>query len=196
MENNVVLPISKQDLSLLQQKLASNPAWAAMLGSVPALKAAIEHPVRLHLRSFLSDMDTAVDAACENTNHPEDWDDVRENVSEARADFKRLLNAQPDAEEETAGTVPEPSNSGCCPNCESARMATLFSKACDYNYFDIPHLDFHTEGSMPGGMGIPGDSDGPDLEVCLDCARIINAELPLSDDELHKRIAAYQKGRF
>lgn len=87
----------------------------------------------------------------------------------------------------------KPHGNTVCPCCTGRRIVSVYSKACNYNWFDIPYLGFETKGYMPSNMGIPGDGDGPDIEVCLDCGRVVNGEYPLPDDVLQQRVVKYKE---
>jgi hypothetical protein len=91
--------------------------------------------------------------------------------------------------------TPSATGSRACPCCGGKRFVHAYSKACNANWFSIPHLDFSTDYTyMPSNLGIPGDGDGPSLTVCLDCGRVQDTQYPLSDDELRRRIKRYQEG--
>lgn len=189
MANSHLIALPAQELSALLCA-ATAPQFAQLFAQLPSFRAALLAPVDDELRALAGAADQAISAACANTNYPEDWDDER-----ARVERLRTQKQAQDAAQAAAPLRPVPKKYGntTCPCCTGARIARVYSKACDYNYFDIPHLGFSTEGYMRSNMGIPGDSDGPSIEVCLDCGRIVNGEYPLPEDVLKQRVAQYKE---
>lgn len=188
MAKSHLIALPSQELSALLCA-ATAAQYAQLFEQLPAFRAALLAPVDDELRALAGAADSAISAACANTNYPEDWDDARE-----RAERLRTQKRAQEAAQAAAPQLPAIKAHGNtkCPCCAGNRIARVYSKACDYNYFDIPHLGFSTEGYMRSNMGIPGDSDGPSIEVCLDCGRIVNGEYPLPEDVLQQRVAKYK----
>jgi len=188
MAKSHLIALPSQELSALLCA-ATAPQYAQLFAQLPAFRAALMAPVDDALESLAGAASSAISAACANTNYPEDWDADRELIERLRTQKHAQETAQ------AAGPqLPAPKAYGntICPCCAGGRIVRVTSRACDYNYFDIPHLGFSTEGYMRSNMGIPGDSDGPSIEVCLDCGRIVNGEYPLPEDVLQQRVAKYK----
>jgi hypothetical protein len=189
MAQSHLIALPSQELSALLCA-ATAPQFAQLFDQLPSFRAALRAPVDDELRALAGAADQAISAACANTNYPEDWDDDR-----ARVERLRTQKQAQEAAQASAPPRPAPKKYGntTCPCCAGARIARVYSKACNSNWFDIKHLGFETEGYMPSDMGIPGDGDGPGIEVCLDCGRIVNGEFPLPENVLHARVAKYKE---
>lgn len=188
MAKSHLIALPSQELSALLCA-ATAPQYTQLFELVPAFRAALLAPVDDELCALAGAADQAISAACANTNYPEDWDADRERAARLRTQ-KRAQEAAQAAAPKTA--APKKYGNTVCPCCAGGRIATVYSKACNSNWFDIKHLGFETEGYMPSSMGIPGDGDGPAIEVCLDCGRIVNGEYPVPEDVLQQRVAKYK----
>lgn len=161
---------------------ARSPDYAGLFERLPALRAALLTPVADELLTLAESVaDLVVDASV-----AADTQALAQRLSEQ-------MRAQESAQQlAQANTAPAPAikryNNTQCPCCGGGRIVQSYSKACDSNSVAIPHLAFEHFGYMPSGIGVPGSSDGPELEVCLDCGRIVNAEFPVLDSQVLKRI--------
>jgi len=192
MAQSHLIALPSQELSALLCA-ATAPQYTQLFEQLPALRAALLTPVDDELRSLASAASSAISAACANTNYPEDWDDDRA-CAERLMTQKRAQEAAQASAPQTL--VPKAWGNTKCPCCAGGRIVRVCARARDYNYLDIPHLGLSTEGYMPSKMGIPGDSDGPAIEVCLDCGRIVNGEYPVQEDVLRQRVTKYKEDRL
>lgn len=186
-----LISLPAQELSALLCAVNA-PHLSAFFDQLPAFRAALQAPVDDSLRQLAYAAQEAIRDAVGNTQYPEDWDDTRELVT-------RLIQQKEAQEGAQAGIaarpLPKAHGNKTCVCCGGSRIATVYSKACNGNYFGIPHLGFEvSHGYMPSNMGVPGSGDGPELEVCLDCGRVVNGVYPLPDDTLKARIAEYTEG--
>lgn len=191
MSTSHILVLPAQELAALQAA-AQTPQFAHLLNQLPAFKVALDNPLPDALHWVADGAVAAAQKAKENTNYPEDWDDLIAAARELRSGHKKLCALQDAA---LAGYTPPAQGAKACPCCGGTRFASSYSKACS-NWFEVPHLEFKADYTyMPCGMGVPGDGDGPSLEVCLDCGRIQNDTYPLPDDVLQARVAEYNAER-
>lgn len=205
MASRHLLPVPAHELSVLLSA-AENPQFVPLFAQLPAFRLSLLNPIADELRLLASGALDAVREVRANTNYPEDWDTVEAVATRMREGHEhlRLLHDTLPAPEVTPEVTPEvdpevdpldaPADDGphavCA--CGGHRFASVMSKACNANWFNLPHLKFETDYTyMPSGMGIPGDGDGPNLAVCLDCGRVQGGEYPLSDNELRRRIDKY-----
>ena len=184
-----LISLPSQELSALLCA-ATAPQYAQLFEQLPAFLAALRTPVDDELRQLADAAGDAIRDAAANSQRPENWDFDREIADRLLAQKKIQESAQAEAPTRAA---PKPHGNTQCPCCAGSRIATVYSKACNSNWFDIKHLGFETDGYMPSNMGIPGYGDGPSIEVCLDCGRIVNGEYPLPEEELQRRVAKYKE---
>lgn len=189
MAQSHLIALPAQELSALLNA-ANAPQHAALFALVPSFRAALLAPVVDDLLYIAGEARQAISAARDNTQYPEDWDDACECIDAAVAQKKAQKAAQA-----AAPQLPEakPYGNRTCPCCAGTRIAVVYAKACNSNFFMIPHLDFEAHGYMPSNLGIPGSGDGPEIEVCLDCGRVANGQFPLLEPELQKRVAEYRE---
>ena len=190
MAQSHLLALPAQELAALLNA-ANAPQHAALFALVPSFRAALRAPVVDDLIYIASSARNAIGEARANTNYPEDWDAACESIDATVQQKREQVAAQADA-----APAPEPTPHGnkTCPCCAGSRIASVFSKACNSNWFAIPHLGFEVDyGYMPSNLGIPGSGDGPEIEVCLDCGRVANGVFPLPEAELLARVAKYQE---
>lgn len=183
-----LIALPSQELSALLCA-ATTPQFAQLFEQMPFFRAALLAPVDNDLDALADWAKDAIGEVRANTNHPEDWTPGRRLATK----LPMQLQAQEAAQAEMPVLpAPKPQGNEQCPCCGKKRIAIVYSKACDSNWFGISHLGFEANGYLPSNMGIPGDGDGPSLEVCLDCGRVVNCEYPVPDDVLQQRIAQYK----
>jgi hypothetical protein len=188
MAQSHLLALPAQELAVLLDA-ASKPQFAALFARIPAFRAALDAPIDDMLLKVAHATRQAISEVARNTNHQDDWADDRKLAGRLITQKLAQFEAQRTA---TAQPIPE-TDSTACACCGGKRFARVYSKACNSNWFSIPHLGFQVDYTyMPSNMGIPGDGDGPNLSVCLDCGRVQGEQYPLSDDELRGRIAKYE----
>lgn len=188
MANGHLIALPAQELSALQCAVTA-PQFATLFDQLPAFRAALQAPVADDLLQLAYAAEDAFREVCGNTQYPEDWDDVRELANQLIQQKKAQIKAQ-------ANTTPRPEakkyGNKVCTCCGGGRVASVFAKACNVNFFSIPHLGFDVNSYMPTNLGIPGQGDGPQIDVCLDCGRVVNGKYPLTDETLKQRIAEYE----
>lgn len=189
MAKSHLIALPEQELSALLCA-ATAPQFAQLFEQLPSFRAALVAPVDNELDSLADWTKDAIGEVIGNTNYPEDWTPGRGLASRLQKQLQAQERAQAEAPQRPA---PKRHGNTQCPCCAGGRIVRLCSRACDYNYLNIPHLAFSTEGYMPSNMGIPGDSDGPAIEVCLDCGRVVNGEYPFPDEVLQQRVAKYKE---
>jgi hypothetical protein len=192
MAKSHLIALPEQELSALLCA-ATAPQFAQLFEQLPSFRAALLAPVDNELDSLAAWTKDAIGEVIGNTNHPEDWTPGRRLASRLQKQLQAQENAQSEAPQRP---TPKPHGNTQCPCCTGPRIARVYSKACNCNWFDIKHLGFEADGYMPSDMGIPGDGDGPAIEVCLDCGRIVNGEYPLPEDVLLQRVAKYKEERL
>ncbi len=192
MAQSHLFALPAQELAVLLEA-ASKPQFAALFAQLPSFRAALDAPIDDLLLKLAHATRQAIGEVARNTNHPEDWADDRKLAGRLITQKLAQYEAQQTAKTQP---VPEPDSTGCA-CCSGKRFARVFSKACNSNWFSIPHLGFKVDNTyMTSELGIPGDGDGPSLSVCLECGRVQDECYPLSDDELRRRIANYEGGRL
>lgn len=184
-----LISLPAQELSALLCAVQA-PQFAALFERVPAFRAALQHPIDDELTSLANEATDAIREVRGNTSYPEDWDYAQ--------DLADRLRQQMDAQRDAQACVPslpspKPYGNDACTCCGGRRIVSVYAKACNSNVFSIPHLAFEVFSYMPSKLGIPGSGDGPELEVCLDCGRVVNGVYPLTDETLKARIAKYQE---
>lgn len=189
MAQSHLIALPTQELSALLCAVNA-PQFASLFAQTPAFRAALQAPVEDSILELAQATQDAIRQVARNTQYPEDWDAVRDLASR----LSQQKQAQ-DAAQASGPTRNKAKRYGnkVCTCCGGERIASVYSKACNSNYFSIPHMDFEVHGYMPRVMGIPGSGDGPELEVCLDCGRVVNEEYPITDEMLKQRIAEYQE---
>lgn len=190
MAKSHIITLPSQELSALLCA-ATAPQFAQLFDQLPAFRAALLAPVDNNLHALTSVVTHAIREVCANTNYPEDWAPAQRLAERVQ----QQLQAQEAAQAELPSRpAPKEYGNKQCPCCGGGRIASVFASARDCNYFRISHLDFEKEGGyMPSGFGIPGCGDGPSIEVCLDCGRVVNGEYPLPEDVLQQRVAKYKE---
>jgi hypothetical protein len=188
MAKSHIIALPSQELSELRCAAAA-PQFAQLFEQLPFFRAALLAPVDNEIDDLADVAKDAIREACANTNHPEEWAPGRRLATR----MQMQLSGQAAAKAATPPLpAPKPYGNQQCPCCGGKRIASVYSKACNGNYFRIKHLDFEADGYMPSNFGIPGDGDGPSIEVCLDCGRVVNGEYPLPDDVLQQRVTQYK----
>lgn len=182
-----LIALPSQELSTLLCATTA-PQFAQLFDQLPFFRAALQAPVDDRLIALATSVLAAIGEVRNNTNYPEDWDDDCVMAEQLLTQKRTQMTVQADA---PARPAPKLHGNTVCTCCMSHRIARVYSKACNCNWFSIPHLGFKAEGYMPSNMGIPGDSDGPSIELCLDCGRVVNGVYPLPADVLKQRVDAY-----
>lgn len=189
MAQSHLIALPAQELSALLCAVNA-PQFASLFAQTPAFRAALQAPIDDSILELAQASQDAIREVARNTQYPEDWEGARQLAH-------RLIQQKQaqDAAQASSPARPPAKKYGnkVCTCCGGERIASVYSKACNANFFSIPHLAFKWDGYMPSALGIPGSGDGPELEVCLDCGLVVNGEYPITDELLKQRIAKYQE---